>query len=392
MCAAIQDGAHESPAHQFDGPGKDRFLYVTSKNIRNNHLDLGNVSYVGKEFHDRIYPRCKPSIGDVLLTKDGANTGNVTLNTLDEPFSLLSSVCLIKTMPHVLQPAFLSYYIQSPQGLQSITGQMTGAAIKRIILRDIKLAEIPLPPLPEQQRIVALLDEAFASLAIAKANAEGNARNARALFESHLQAVFTQRGNGWVDQSLISLCELFVDSAHRTPEYQAEGIPALRPRDIVNGTLNLARALRVSKAESDIQSKRYEPRPGDIVYSRELSYGWAAALPQSPRVCLSQGMCLFRPIAQVNADFLIYVLNGPIGRGQAAQAAVGAAHPHINLSDIKSYVIPVPPLREQERITFRLDGLIAETTRLARIHESKLGSLEALRSALLREAFLGKLT
>ena len=148
VCVTIQDGAHESPKLQFDSPGHGRFPYVTSKNIRNNHLDLDKLSYVDEEFHNRIYPRCSPSLGDVLLTKDGINTGNVTLNTLDEPFSLLSSVCLIKTAPSLLLPSFLSYFIQSPGGLQRITGQMTGDAIKRIILRDIKLAEIPVPHSP----------------------------------------------------------------------------------------------------------------------------------------------------------------------------------------------------------------------------------------------------
>ena len=75
-------------------------------------------------FHKTIYPRCKPEIGDVLLTKDGAKTGNVTLNTLDEPFSLLSSVCLIKTNKNELRADFLKYYIQSPIGFKSITGKM----------------------------------------------------------------------------------------------------------------------------------------------------------------------------------------------------------------------------------------------------------------------------
>ena len=209
VCATIQDGAHESPQKQFDSPGEGRFLYITSKNIRTNYLELKNVSYVERDFHDRIYPRCQPRVGDVLLTKDGANTGNVALNTIDEPFSLLSSVCLIKTNPTALNSGFLCYYLQSPDGLRSIIGQMTGAsAIKRIILRDVKLATIPLPPLAEQQRIVGLLDEAFAGLATAKANAEKNLQNARALFESHLQSVFTQRGPGWVEKPLGDLCDI----------------------------------------------------------------------------------------------------------------------------------------------------------------------------------------
>ncbi len=110
VCLKIQDGAHNSPKEQFSVGGPRRYMYVTSKNIRNNFIDLSNVSYVSQDFHDQIYPRCTPEVGDVLLTKDGANTGNVTLNTIAEPFSLLSSVALIKTDPTVLMPEFLSYY------------------------------------------------------------------------------------------------------------------------------------------------------------------------------------------------------------------------------------------------------------------------------------------
>ena len=69
---------------------------------------------------------------------------------------------------------------------------------------------VPVPPLAEQQRIVGILDEAFAGIATAKANAEKNLQNARALFESHLQSVFTQRGKGWVEKTLGDVCE-FID-------------------------------------------------------------------------------------------------------------------------------------------------------------------------------------
>ena len=167
---------------------------------------------------------------------------------------------------------------------------ITGAAQPKLNQRALNSIPIPVPPLAEQQRIVGILDEAFEGIATAKANAEKNLQNARALFESHLQSVFTQRGEGWVEKTLISVCDLFADSAHRTPKYQPEGIPALRPRDVVNGVLNLDSAARVSEEEYEVQSKRHKPRPGDIVYSRELSYGWAALLPESPPICLSQGM------------------------------------------------------------------------------------------------------
>ena len=322
---------------------------------------------------------------ETIIICDGSNSGEVFTNFR----GILSS-----TMGKIAKKAevddnFLRAFLFST--FEIFNGAKTGAAIPHLDKDAMYQLEFPLPPLPEQRRIVGILDEAFAGIATAKATAEKNLQNARALFESHLQSVFTQRGKGWEKRSLVSVCELFVDSAHRTPKYQDEGIPALRPRDVVHGRLNLAGALRVSEAEYEIQSKRHKPRPGDIVYSRELSYGWAALLPKSPRVCLSQGICLFRPSSNLAAALLLYVLNGSIGREQAVRAAVGAAHPHINLGDIKSYSIPVPPLDEQRKITRQLDELSDEIRRLESIYQQKLAALEALKKSLLHQAFAGEL-
>ncbi len=161
VCHKIQDGAHHSPKKLYSEKETGRFLYITSKNIRNNYMDLSKIQYVDSDFHETIYPRCNPERGDVLLTKDGASTGNVTLNTIDEQFSLLSSVCLIKPDLNYLHPSFLKYYIQSRPGFEQITGKMTGAAIKRIILKTIKAATIPITKLNEQENIVKSLDDLF---------------------------------------------------------------------------------------------------------------------------------------------------------------------------------------------------------------------------------------
>ena len=153
-------------------------------------MDLSKLSFVDEKFHMSIYPRCKAEIGDILLTKDGAKTGNITLNTLDEPFSLLSSVCLIKPYRNKLQPEFLKFYIQSPMGFKSITGKMTGAAIKRIILRAIKSAIILLPPLKEQQIIVKNLDALYAKTKKLEAVYQQKIEDLEELKKSVLQKVF----------------------------------------------------------------------------------------------------------------------------------------------------------------------------------------------------------
>lgn len=155
----ISDGTHHSPKVQHRDAGVGLFPYVTSKNIRNNQMDLANITFVDAAFHKEVYARCWPELGDVLLTKDGANTGNVALNTLEGPFSLLSSVCLIKTDDTKLLPGFLCYYLQSPIGLSAMISQMSGTAIKRIVLRNIRNARVPIPPLDVQRQTVFQLDQ-----------------------------------------------------------------------------------------------------------------------------------------------------------------------------------------------------------------------------------------
>lgn len=191
ICTKIQDGAHHSPQKLYPERNTGLFPYVTSKNIRNNYMDLSKIQYVDADFHNTIYPRCKPELGDVLLTKDGANTGNVTLNTLDEPFSLLSSVCLIKPDRKKLNPAFLKYYIQSRPGFDMVTGNMTGAAIKRIILRTIKAALIPLPNVEQQARIVDGLDRHYSETQRLEAIYGQKLKDLAELKQSLLQKAFS---------------------------------------------------------------------------------------------------------------------------------------------------------------------------------------------------------
>ena len=109
---------------------------------------------------------------------------------------------ILRFNPKQLLPTFFNLYSQSDDYLTTVAKECTGTTRNRISRSNLGLTPIPVPPLAEQQRIVGLLDEAFEGLATAKANAEKNLQNARALFESHLQSVFTQRGPGWVEKKL----------------------------------------------------------------------------------------------------------------------------------------------------------------------------------------------
>src|SRR5690606_37642638 len=133
------------------------FKYITSKNIRNDGLDLTNISYISKDEHETIYKRCKVQLGDILLTKDGANTGNCCLNTLDEEFSLLSSVAVLRGKKDSFNNNFILQILQSDLGQNTIISSMSGQAITRITLAKLKDYSFFFPELTEQTKIASFL-------------------------------------------------------------------------------------------------------------------------------------------------------------------------------------------------------------------------------------------
>jgi type I restriction enzyme, S subunit len=184
-CDKIQDGTHFSPQKQSD---TGQYAYVTAKNVRPSGLDLSDLTYLDETHHRAIYGRCDVQPGDVLLVKDGVNTGDTCLNTLADEISLLSSVCFLRPNPALLRAAFLRYYLQSPLGQRQLTGGMSGTAIRRIVLRRIRELSVPFPALSEQDNIVAEIEKHLTRLAAAIASLERAQAKLKAYRASVLRA------------------------------------------------------------------------------------------------------------------------------------------------------------------------------------------------------------
>ena len=152
LCERIMDGTHFSPKTK-TGPR----LYLTSKNIQDGKIDLSNVSYISEEEHRNIYARCPVGLYDVLLTKDGANTGNCALNVLDHEFSLLSSVAVLRGKKSSIGQRFLFQSILSDRVQARIAEAMSGQAITRITLEKIGDFVLATTSIPEQHRIASCL-------------------------------------------------------------------------------------------------------------------------------------------------------------------------------------------------------------------------------------------
>lgn len=153
----VTDGTHHSPSNSKTGDYK----YITAKNIKPGRIDLTNITYVSAEVHNEIYSRCDPELGDILYIKDGATTGIAAINDLVEPFSMLSSVALLKK-PSKIYNCYLFYVLSSPYFYSLMRDDMSGVAITRVTLAKLNRALIPIAPLEEQKRIVAKVDQLMA--------------------------------------------------------------------------------------------------------------------------------------------------------------------------------------------------------------------------------------
>lgn len=268
-----------------------------------------------------------------------------------------------------------------------------GATIKHLQKKDFKDIEIPLPPLTEQQRIVSILDEAFAAIYKAKANAEQNIRNVRELFECYLQEVFVHKVHGTRHETLESLCELIVDCEHKTAPIQDSGYPSIRTPNIGKGELILENVNRVSYETYLKWTNRAIPKGGDLILAREAPAGNIAVIPENMEVCLGQRTVLIRPKTdKLISKYLAYLILSRDVQEILLSHSTGATVQHINMKDIRSFkIFDLSNLEEQKATVVKIDALRIETQKLAQIYQQKLQNLEEMRKSILQKAFSGDL-
>ena len=270
-----------------------------------------------------------------------------------------------------------------------------GAVFASINKAEIEALPLAYAPLAEQQRIVGLLDEAFEGLATAKANAEKNLQNARALFESHLQAVFTQRGPGWVERPLGDCVNSistgpFGSLLHKS-DYEQSGIPLVNPINIEGDQIIPDDRKTIGRATA-IRLASYVLRENDIVIGRRGEIGRCAVISSDQAGWLCGTGCFFiRPSDKTDPHYLTHLLRSYPYRSILEGASARATMPSISNDDLARLVVWLPPMAQQRRTLKLLESLSTKTQRLARLYEQKLALLTALKKSLLHQAFTGEL-
>jgi len=288
-----------------------------------------------------------------------------------------------------LSREYLLFWLLADETCDRINATCTGARMPRAQMNDVLGFEIPVPPLAEQQRIVGLLDEAFEGLATAKANAEKNLQNARALFESHLQSVFTQRGPGWVEKKVSEIAKHSLGKMLDKAKNKGEPQPYLRNINVRWFTFDLSDLLQMPFLPTE--AEKYTAIKGDVLICEGGYPGRAAIWDEDYPIYFQKALHRVRFHQPELNKWFVYYLSVQDSSGQLKQHFSGTGIQHFTGEVLARFPIPVPPLPELRRAVAKFDDLREETQRLASIYQQKLAALEALKKSLLHQAFSGEL-
>ncbi|OUL19004.1 hypothetical protein BV375_33175 [Nostoc sp. 106C] len=290
----------------------------------------------------------------------------------------------------VLDNRFLYYSFHSPK-FQNEIKKIAGAGSTRAyigITQQLQL-HITIAPLAEQKRIVAILDEAFEGIDRAIANAEKNLANSRELFESYLNAIFTQKGDGWEKKKLEDICSItskLVDPRH--PDFL--DLPHVGAGNMISMTGEL---IEVKTArEEELKSGKFLFDETMVLYSKIRPYLMKACRPEFSGLCSADVYPLLPNNGQLNRDFLFHLLMSRNFTNYAISGSDRAGMPKVNRDHLFRYSTWIPNLSEQINIAQKIDEIAFETQRLAAIYRQKIAALNELKQSILQKAFTGELT
>jgi type I restriction enzyme, S subunit len=336
--------------------------------------------------------------GDVLLAKITPCFENGKLGiarNLTNGIGFGSSEYIV-FRPHAhLSNEYLYYFLLQGSFRAEGARTMSGAVgHKRVSKEFIERCQILLPPLAEQQRIVAILDEAFAGLATATTNAEKNLKNARELFENYLNSVFTRKGDGWRTSELGKEVR-FIDYRGKTPPKRETGIRLITAKNVKMNRIQREPAEFIDAGVYDGWMTRGYPRKGDVLFTTEAPLGNVAQLDTDEIVVIGQRLITMQPNDDDTLDrtFLKYALMSRPTQDEIFRRATGATVVGIKASLLKQVPISFPTkFNQQQTLAEAMEMNANFVVQLEDNYRRKLIELVSLKESILQKAFSGELT
>jgi type I restriction enzyme S subunit len=347
------------------------------------------VSSEGEKFKKTNSALSPLYVNDIVMVMSDVPNGKTLAKCFvvdeDDTYTLNQRICVIRSKN--FDTRFLYYQLNRNKYLLSFNNGENQSNLRK---DDILNCELFVPPLSAQQRIVAVLDEAFVAIDKAKANAEQNLKNSKELFDCVLDSILYDRR--WKVKTLGDVCSK-VEYGSSTKSTKEGQLPVLRMGNIQNGRFIWDDLVYSNNVEDN---KQFLLKFNDVLFNRTNSpalVGKTAIYKgEMPAIFAGYLIRLHRKEELLDADYLNYYLNSKIANEFGKTVVISSVNQaNINGTKLKKYPIPLPALQEQKAIVQKLDALSLETKKLEAIYQQKINDLEELKKSVLQKAFSGEL-
>ena len=405
----LTDGTHKTPKYTSTG-----VKFVSVKDMSNGFLSLENTKYISEEEHKELYARCNPEKGDLILSKVGT-TGVPAIVDTTEPFSLFVSVALLKFDCKCIDVEFLYYMLMSPLVQAQATENTRGVGNKNWVLDAIASTMVVLPPLVEQKRIVAKIEELLPLVDRYAASYEKlkqfNAKFPEDMKKSILQYAIqgklveqrVEEGTGeelyqqiqaekqrliaekkikkekilpeiaeneipfdipesWKWVRLSDIIDVR-DGTHDSPKYVPMGIPLVTSKNLSNGTIDYGNVKYITQEDADKINARSMVDDDDILFAMIGSIGNPVLVKKDSEFCI-KNMALFKKFADTDISMQYMYWFFFYAQYKLKKEASGGVQSFISLSRFREYLVPLPPYEEQIRIANKIEQILPLCKRL----------------------------
>lgn len=364
---------------------KNNLPYVGLENIESNTgklIDVSDTNLVKSStfYFDQshlLYGRLRPYLNKVALPDFEGHCSS-------EIFPLKCKNTLLKE--------FLFYWLTFSRTVDKINETCTGARMPRANVKEIMTFPIPLPPLPEQKRLVHLLDTAFAKIERARELLARNLVNAGELFESRLVNILSSKKEGWKVKTLKEVCSVITDGTHQTPKYFDSGYIFLSSRNVKTGKIDWDNIKYIDEEQHQKMYGRLAPQIGDVLLAKNGTTGVAAIVDIERVFDIYVSLALLRPTSEIYPEFLLRFVNSPVAKKQFNSRLKGSGVPNLHLKEIREVRMAFPEsLKKQEKVANEISAFKNEIDKAKDKYKTQLAHLTELKQSLLAQVFAGEL-